>query len=129
MRIEQLASDILRAYDRNRDGIIDGRHETTRKTVHVENRAPMHPGVPSGMDFWTRITTVYSQGKLFATADRNRDGWVTKRELVDQIRLFDRNGNGHLESRGLAFWKPKQEAEHFGDAFGERLISRDVEPF
>lgn len=128
MRIEQKADDILRAYDRNRDGYIDGRYETVRRTVHLENRAPMHPGFPGGMDFWTRVTTTYSQGKLFMTADRNRDGWVSRRELVDQIRLFDHNGNGHLESRGLAFWQPKQEAEHFEDAFGERLIRRDVEP-
>lgn len=131
IRVDQLASDILRRYDRNRDGFIDGRYETTRTTVHTAHHGSMrrHPDFPEGYDYWTRTTTVYSQGKLLAAADRNRDGLVTKRELADQIRLFDRNHNGALESRGLAFWEPKNEAEQFGDTFGERVIHRDVEYF
>lgn len=112
--ISALANQIIRNYDNNRDGVISlrgQRPETERYERHV---------LP-GRDYDTITLTRYDHDALFAKADADGDGKVTRDELTGVLKLFDTNNDGELKNSG-PFWNRKGELRNFNKAYGERGV-------
>lgn len=114
--INKLVSRIINAYDHNHNRQVD----LKKPEPELERRETVH-----GQDYIQYST--WTRKKLFEAADTNQDQVVTAEELTAQIKKYDTNGDGKLETRGWV-WNPKKEYEHFEAAFGEDLVSQTTIP-
>jgi hypothetical protein len=110
--INSLASQIIRNYDSNGDGVINLRGNRPESDRLQRDFIP-------GSQYDTITLTRFNQDKLFAKADTNNDGRVTRDELTGVIKLFDTNNDGQLKNSG-PFWNRKGEEKNYQKAFGEQ---------
>src|SRR5579862_8451986 len=92
--VRKMANEIMQKYDHNRNGVID---------------LPGSPEASFGKDetiFTQRMTGLcgnptyaYSYRNLFEAADVNHDRHVTRDELENVIRRFDKEGKGALTTQ------------------------------
>jgi hypothetical protein len=115
--INDLSRQIIRNYDRNRDGQISLQGQRP-ETERFERQ------FMSGYDFDTITITRYNHDKLFAKADANEDGQVTVDELSGVLKLFDTNNDGELKNSG-PFWNRKGELRNYEKAYGEEAVIVD----
>ncbi|MBT9544011.1 MAG: EF-hand domain-containing protein [Candidatus Sericytochromatia bacterium] len=110
--VNALASQIIRNYDTNRDGVIQLRGNKPETERLQRDFMP-------GQQYDTITLTRFNQDKLFAKADANNDGQVTRDELLGVIKLFDTNNDGELKNSG-PFWNRKGEEKNYQKAYGEQ---------
>lgn len=126
--ISSIVNNIFRDYDRNGDGAI-----STRRGLGFEGSHNERQMVP-GHNYDEILVLRYTHDKLFKAADKNDDGFVSRRELTDAIKFFDTNNDGELKNSG-PFWNRKGEYKNFEKAYPERsevierhLIPKPVQP-
>ena len=106
--ISSIANQYFRSYDRNGDGHISTKAGQGFEGSHVERQ------YFSSHDRDEIIVTRYSNDKLFKAADKDNNGLVSRAELADAIKLFDKNNDGKLENSG-PFWNRKGEVQFVAD--------------
>lgn len=80
MQIDSLANYVLGKYDANHDGVIEDKQgEYDRTATGICN-------------------TPYTADTFFRSADKNRDGKVTRDELRAGVAKYDANGNGEIDA-------------------------------
>lgn len=80
MQMDSLVNYVLGKYDANHDGVIEDKQgEYDRTETGICN-------------------TPYSADTFFRSADKNRDGNVTREELHAAIAKYDTNHNGEIDS-------------------------------
>ena len=119
--ISRLTQQIIRAYDENRDGVINIKPGLYNESTRLESQRMTFP------DRDELLISKVSHAQLFAAADANGDLQVTAAELKKAIASFDANGDGKLKNSG-PFWKRRGELRDFNKAFPEqrRIVDRRV---
>ncbi|PIQ28378.1 hypothetical protein COW36_03890 [bacterium (Candidatus Blackallbacteria) CG17_big_fil_post_rev_8_21_14_2_50_48_46] len=115
--ISSLSSQIIRNYDTNNDGVISLRGQRPETERFVRDFIP-------GQNYDTITLTRYDHDKLFAKADIDGDGQVTRDELTGVLKLFDTNNDGELKNSG-PFWNRKGELRNYEKAYGEHGVIVD----
>jgi Ca2+-binding EF-hand superfamily protein len=120
--LRKIILDAMTKYDHDKSGGIDYRStDTAWKTLigKNENIKKVRSVSSTGMS-----TTVYSMSKLFVASDTNRDGISALEEIETFLsKTYDLNQDGKLQSRGLMFWKDKDEYQLFKSEVGEEVKS------
>lgn len=111
--ISSITNQIFRNYDRNGDGQIAVRPGHGFEGSHVQTDRQ------TSFDRDIITVTRYSNDKLFAAADKDGNGLVSRAELANTIKLFDKNEDGKLTNSG-PFWNRKGEMRDFEKAYPER---------
>lgn len=123
--IQAIAADIMSKYDHNNNGVIDLQKTSNSKVgrffEQIETRRTDTDVY--GTDNVNVSTMSYSQEKLFRAADKNNDMRVTREELIDTIKTFDKNNDGELSNENIfkRITGKKGEYQHFDKNFGETL--------
>jgi Ca2+-binding EF-hand superfamily protein len=125
--VNSIASDIMSLYDRNKNGSIEYRGNRSEGT-RAES-ASSYDG--ENLNF---SSTRYSREKLFIASDSNNDGKVTREELVNTIKEFDKNGDSNLTQTGFVDWvkskfggeKKENELSPFDRQYGEQRHTNSV---
>ena len=84
--INQIADDIIKKYDQDKDGILDVAEDSfLRKNIIIEDDSSI-------------VIKTESRGLLFIDADEagNKDGKVSKIELFGILESFDENSDGEI---------------------------------
>ena len=98
VNVNGLVNDILYKYDHNKNGVVNLKR-------------------PDGF---------YTQRDLFYAADKDGNGEVTRDEMAEVVKKFDKDGDGQMTSRGFWGWltrKPKQELDLYNDQYKERMTN------
>jgi len=117
-----LVNNIVRDYDRNRNGQL----ELDKKEDYFDEKTSRYEG-----DRYITEVHRYTYDSLFKVADTNGDRVITKDELAEVVKKFDKDNDGKLTARSFWDWvtgKPKGEYDVFSEDLPEmkRLIRRDV---
>lgn len=123
-KIDKYAQNIVSAYDKNADGKVDVNKENTRTAITSETETNA-----LGDEYTERYRDTFSSGNLFKTADANKDGQVTKGEMADLLKKYDKNKNGTLDGSlvGTMFPWVKSEVKAFAEEYPEPRIKRERE--
>jgi Ca2+-binding EF-hand superfamily protein len=136
LKIENLVNGTFKDYDHNNNGIIEYKKTAgkglTDESLHEETRLA-YKGKVNGKDVYKDDIVTLSSKKLFAAADKNKDGELTKGELTSFMGKFDLNKNGQLDLRNFEDWlfndhKEEAEFKHFIRAYPENIVSRRAKP-
>lgn len=123
--ISRIVDRIFQDYDHNQNGVIDLKGPGKGNVFQRIRDEIRNPDEGYRMDDYqgggmvAQPPRVFHHLKLFHEADTNGDMKVTREELTAVVSRFDKDGDGKLSTRGLAFWEPKGEKQHFERAFGE----------
>lgn len=135
LSVNHIVTEAMYKYDHNKNGVIDLKRPDGiwNKLKNPDERVRSKTTVNSYQeDQLTVSTSVYTMRDLFYAADANRDGSVTRDELMAEVKKFDKDGNGEMGSRGFFGWlkslfnpkgNPKQELDLFNKEFGERMTN------
>lgn len=121
--ISSIVNQVFNRYDVNGDN-----HINLRAGRGFEG-SRLQRDFHSGFDYDTITLTRYSHDKLFAAADADGNGLVSRAELADAIKLFDTNGDGKLTNSG-PFWNRKGELRNFERSNPERaeILDQQIIP-
>ena len=129
LSVNHIVTEAMYKYDHNKSGVIDLKRPDgiVNRFKNPDERIRSNTTVNSySDDKLTVSTSVYTMRDLFYAADADRDGKVTRDELMAEVKKFDKDGNGEMTSRGFWGWltrKPKQELDLFKKEFGEKTQS------
>jgi hypothetical protein len=128
VNVNGMVNDILYKYDHNKNGVVNLKRPDGfwDKVKNPDERVRSKTSVNSFGDDLNISTSVYTQRDLFYAADKDGNGSVTRDELTDVVKKFDKDGDGQMTSRGFWGWltrKPKQELDLFNDQYKERMIN------
>jgi Ca2+-binding EF-hand superfamily protein len=120
--LRKIILDAMSRYDHDKSGSIEYRSsDTAWKTLIGKNENLKRVNSFSNTG---GSATTYTMSKLFVASDINRDGISTEEEITTFIsKTYDKNQDGTLQSRGLKFWKDKDEYQLFKSEVGEELKS------
>lgn len=129
--VTRIASDIMYIYDHNKNGNIDYKSTATSYNDYYksnENNRYITRDYTSTINNVTKTEKyieVYTRTKLFLASDKNNDGMINAEELIAFIsEKYDTNNDDVLSSRGLLFWKPKDEYQFFNADYKEEYFKR-----
>ncbi|TAF63371.1 MAG: hypothetical protein EAZ55_13850 [Cytophagales bacterium] len=107
---DEMANNIIKWYDFNKDGQIQMRREMS--VIHCKN------------DISCRT---YGYGNLFESADQNKDSLVSKAELLRIIQTFDSNHDQMMEEEERKKFS-KQYPQYSSNGFRRESIGFKKEP-
>jgi hypothetical protein len=128
VNVNGMVNDIVYKYDHNKNGVVNLKRPDGfwDKVKNPDERVRSKTSVSSFGDELNVSTSVYTQRDLFYAADKNNDGEVTRDELTEVVKKFDKDGDGQMTSRGFWGWltrKPKQELDLYNDQYKERMTN------
>lgn len=128
VNVNGMVNDIVYKYDHNKNGVVNLKRPDGfwDKVKNPDERVRSKTSVSSFGDELNVSTSVYTQRDLFYAADKNNDGEVTREELTEVVKKFDKDGDGQMTSRGFWGWltrKPKQELDLYNDQYKERMTN------
>lgn len=129
--VSRIANDIMYIYDHNKNGNIDYRSTATSYNDYYKSNennryiTRQNTSIVNNVTVPVSYIDVYTRTKLFLASDKNNDGMINAEELISFIsEKFDTNNDDILSSRGLLFWKPKNEYQLFNAAYQEEYFKR-----
>jgi EF hand len=128
VNVNGMVNDILYKYDHNKNGVVNLKRPDGfwDKIKNPDERVRSKTSVSNFGDELNVSTSVYTQRDLFYASDKNNDGEVTREEINEVVKQFDKDGDGQMTSRGFWGWltrKPKQELDLYNDQYKERLTN------
>ncbi|HEY9841911.1 MAG: hypothetical protein ACAI44_03475 [Candidatus Sericytochromatia bacterium] len=124
-----LVDDLFSRYDHNRNSVIDYRKTAAAASPQVNENQRQdveYRSKPDGTTY-AKDKVVLSHAKLFAAADKNSDGKVTRKEMLKLVGSYDTDKNGKLDLRDFVDWmfnenKERAEYKHFIRAYPETKV-------
>jgi hypothetical protein len=112
--VVQLAESILNKYDQDRDKVLD-----VNKDSFLRKAIGYHTGDT------VKVIKTESRGLLFTNADKDGDknGRVTKEELLKHLEHFDEDQNGEITTTG-SLWETLFGGDTEWDKFEERYAEK-----
>lgn len=106
MTVDTLTNLVMQYYDSNRDGCVNLNKGSSYEAERLSRR------VQSAYDSDLVTLSWVSHSRLFTDADRNKDSLVTRDEIRDVIRLFDKNMDSQLDDQEIAAYQRMYTEDH-----------------